>query len=264
MQKLLDKTRIISKLLQQTDTVSVDSKMPYTKMTEVLAEVLDANVYIVDEKGLLLGYDIVNDINNDRIKKMLQQQRFPQEYLDGLSQLSKTVTNIKIDSELTVFPVESRDILINALTTVVPIFGAGKRLGTLILGRIDQTFGDEDLILAEYGATVVGMQVLYQQSRVAEEEIRNAAMVQMAINTLSYSELKAVKAIFDELDGDEGRLTASNIADHIGITRSVIVNALRKLESAGIIESRSLGMKGTYIRVINPLFKDELNNGNFI
>lgn len=33
-------------------------------------------------------------------------------------------------------------------------------------------------------------------------------------------------------------------ADRIEITRSVIVNALRKLESAGIIESRSLGRKG--------------------
>ena len=53
-------------------------------------------------------------------------------------------------------------------------------------------------------------------------------------------------------------MTASNIADKIGITRSVIVNALRKLESAGIIESRSLGMKGTYLKVLNPLFKDEL------
>ena len=43
-------------------------------------------------------------------------------------------------------------------------------------------------------------------------------------------------------------LFASKIADRVGITRSVIVNALRKLESAGVIESRSLGMKGTYIK----------------
>ena len=92
-----------------------------------------------------------------------------------------------------------------------------------------------------------------------EEDIRNATAVQMAINTLSYSELKAVQAIFAALDGDEGRLTASSIADEIGITRSVIVNALRKLESAGIIESRSLGMKGTYLRILNHRFKQELD-----
>ena len=51
---------------------------------------------------------------------------------------------------------------------------------------------------------------------------------------------------------------ASKIADRSGITRSVIVNALRKLESAGVIESRSLGMKGTHIKVLNSRFHEEL------
>ena len=84
-------------------------------------------------------------------------------------------------------------------------------------------------------------------------------MVQMAIGTLSYSEIEAVQQIFAELDGDEGLLVASKIADRSGITRSVIVNALRKLESAGVVESRSLGMKGTRIKITNSKFKDELN-----
>ena len=40
----------------------------------------------------------------------------------------------------------------------------------------------------------------------------------------------------------------------------VIVNALRKFESAGVIESRSSGMKGTYIKVLNDVVFDELKN----
>ena len=48
--------------------------------------------------------------------------------------------------------------------------------------------------------------------------------------------------------------------DRVGITRSVIVNALRKFESAGVIESRSLGMKGTYIKILNEKLKEELAN----
>lgn len=52
---------------------------------------------------------------------------------------------------------------------------------------------------------------------------------------------------------------ASKIADRVGITRSVIVNALRKFESAGVIESRSSGMKGTYIKVLNDVVFDELD-----
>ena len=52
---------------------------------------------------------------------------------------------------------------------------------------------------------------------------------------------------------------ASRIADRVGITRSVIVNALRKFESAGVIESRSSGMKGTYIKIVNDVIFDELD-----
>ena len=91
-----------------------------------------------------------------------------------------------------------------------------------------------------------------------EEEKRMRDIVQMAIGTLSYSEIEAVQQIFAELNGPEGLLVASKIADRSGITRSVIVNALRKLESAGVIESRSLGMKGTHIKVLNPKFYEEL------
>ena len=53
-------------------------------------------------------------------------------------------------------------------------------------------------------------------------------------------------------------LVVSEVADRVGITRSVIVNALRKFESAGVIESRSSGMKGTYIKVLNDVVFDEL------
>ena len=74
----------------------------------------------------------------------------------------------------------------------------------------------------------------------------------------SYSEIMAVQHIFDELEGDEGLLVASRIADEAGITRSVIVNALRKLASANVIESRSLGMKGTYLRILNKEIRREL------
>ncbi|MGC5324127.1 GTP-sensing pleiotropic transcriptional regulator CodY, partial [Brevibacillus sp. SYSU BS000544] len=146
----------------------------------------------------------------------------------------------------------------SGLTTIVPIIGGGDRLGTLVLARVNDRFVDDDLILAEVGATVVGMEILRERSEAIEEEARSKAVVQMAIGSLSYSELEAVEHIFEELEGKEGLLVASKIADRVGITRSVIVNALRKLESAGVIESRSLGMKGTFIKVLNEKLLPEL------
>ena len=94
----------------------------------------------------------------------------------------------------------------------------------------------------------------------AETRKRQIQVVKAAINSLSFSELEAIICIFDELGGPEGILIASKVADNVGITRSVIVNALRKFESAGVIESRSSGMKGTYIKVINDYIFEELDD----
>ena len=259
MTTLLQKTRRINELLQQKNTLMNTSSMPYNRMAMILGDILDTITYIISSDGKLLGINEKYDINNDRVKNIFVERQFPVSYTDLVDRLEKTKENIPITDDLTAFPIEFREMYPDGLTTIVPIYGAGERLGTIILSKLSDAFNEDDLVLAEYSATVVGMQILYQQSRNIEEDIRNATAVQMAINTLSYSELKAVQAIFAALDGDEGRLTASSIADEIGITRSVIVNALRKLESAGIIESRSLGMKGTYLRILNHRFKQELD-----
>lgn len=259
---LLEKTRQINELLQQKNTFNLQAELPYDNMAIVLGDILKSNAYIISSSGDLLGYNEKLDVNNERVKSMFIEKKFPQSYTRAVDMLKQTEANITITSDLTAFPVESREKYPNGLTTIVPIFGAGERLGTIILARINDTFGEDDLVLAEYSSTVVGMQILYQKSRDIETEVRSATAVQMAMNTLSYSELKAVQAIFHALDGEEGRLTASSIADQIGITRSVIVNALRKLESAGIIESRSLGMKGTHLKIINKQFKKEIEKAH--
>lgn len=251
---LLSKTRKINELLQKSGGQSVNFK----EMAVTLRDVIEANTFIVSRRGKLLGYSINQEIENQRMKSMLEDRQFPEEYTSGLFKVEETSPNLDIDSDYTAFPVENRDLFKNGLTTIVPIQGGGQRLGTLILARLDKTFEDDDLILAEYGSTVVGMEILHEKTEEIEQEARSKAVVQMAISSLSYSELEAVDHIFQELDGNEGLLVASKIADRVGITRSVIVNALRKLESAGVIESRSLGMKGTYIKVLNDKFLNEL------
>ncbi|QEK98720.1 GTP-sensing pleiotropic transcriptional regulator CodY [Bacillus amyloliquefaciens] len=232
----------------------------FKEMAETLRDVIDSNIFVVSRRGKLLGYSINQQIENDRMKKMLEDRQFPEEYTRNLFNVPETSSNLDINSEYTAFPVENRDLFQAGLTTIVPIIGGGERLGTLILSRLQDQFEDDDLILAEYGATVVGMEILREKAEEIEEEARSKAVVQMAISSLSYSELEAIEHIFEELDGNEGLLVASKIADRVGITRSVIVNALRKLESAGVIESRSLGMKGTYIKVLNNKFLIELEN----
>ena len=143
---------------------------------------------------------------------------------------------------------------------ISPIDIAGERLGTVFMYKENNQYTIDDIILSEYGTTVVGLEMLRSVNEESAEETRKEHIVQSAISTLSYSELEAIIHIFEELNGTEGILVASKIADRVGITRSVIVNALRKFESAGVIESRSSGMKGTYIKVVNDYVFTELEN----
>jgi len=251
---LLGKTRKINAMLQKAAGKPVNFK----EMAETLCEVIESNVFVVSRRGKLLGIAVKQQIENARMKDMLEARQFPEEYTQSLFNIQETSSNLNIESQYTAFPVENKDLFDAGLTTIVPIIGGGERLGTLVLSRLDRQFEDDDLILAEYGATVVGMEILREKAEEIEEEARSKAVVQMAISSLSYSELEAIEHIFEELNVNEGLLVASKIADRVGITRSVIVNALRKLESAGVIESRSLGMKGTYIKVLNNKFLVEL------
>ncbi|MFD2616897.1 GTP-sensing pleiotropic transcriptional regulator CodY [Terrilactibacillus laevilacticus] len=251
---LLEKTRKINNMLQGAKT-----PVNFNEMAETLRDIIETNTFVVSRRGKLLGLSLKLEIENDRVKNMFESKQFPEEYTQSLFTITETSSNLDVNSPFTAFPTENKDLFSNGLTTIVPIVGGGERLGTLVLSRISKEFTDEDLILAEYGATVVGMEILREKTEEIEEEAREKAIVQMAISSLSYSELEAIEHIFEELDGKEGLLVASKIADRVGITRSVIVNALRKLESAGVIESRSLGMKGTYIKVLNDKFLFELN-----
>lgn len=251
---LLTKTRMLNKVLQKSGTEPV----VFDDICNLLSDVLECNVYIVSRRGKILGYNLANGYECDIVKDdIIVNMRFPDEYNVKLLSNTETKSNLT-NTAVCVFSESNKCGIENKLTTIVPINGNRERLGTLLLARFDKEFTDDDLVLAEYSATIVGLEILRGKNDVIEEEARKKAVVQLSIGTLSYSELEAVQHIFNELDGSEGLLVASKIADKVGITRSVIVNALRKFESAGVIESRSLGMKGTHIKILNDKLLDEL------
>ncbi len=252
---LLEKTRKLNKILQKSGSEPV----VFDDICKLLSEVLDCNVYVISRKGKVLGYDLSAGYECDKVsEQVVENMRFPEEYNSKLLNISETNANAS-SSGMCVFNYNCQCDYEDMLSTIVPINGNRQRLGTLVLSRLGKLFTEDDLVIAEYSGTIVGMEILRSEADEIEEEARKKAIVQLAIGTLSYSELEAVEHIFEELDGNEGLLVASKIADKVGITRSVIVNALRKFESAGVIESRSLGMKGTHIKILNDKLMDELN-----
>lgn len=245
---LLGKTRRLNRLLQK----EAGNAVSFMSMADVLRDIIQSNIYVVSRKGKILGYATTNELPTSQINQtVVAEKRFSPEFNEVLLKVEETTSNVDHSSPYQSYTEQMEILSEYTFFTIVPIVGAGDRLGTLVLARMQGPFVDDDLVLAEYGSTVVAMEILRERAEEIEEEARNKAVVQVAIGSLSFSELEAVEHIFEELEGKEGLLVASKIADRVRITRSVIVNALRKLESAGVIETRSLGMKGTYIRILN-------------
>lgn len=253
MTTLLKQTRKLNELLQRSE------KVDYSEVTKLLSGVMAANVYLVGREGAILGYALHESFEcGVMLEDVLEQGQFPEEYMKVLRSVRETTCNIRLNSGHCVFNEELKCPVGEKYTLVAPVVGIGKRLGSLLIAKFHVDFTENDIVLAEYCATTLGMGLLRGRMEKLEEETRRRTTVQVALNTLSYSELEAAINILGELEGDESLIVASKIADRAGITRSVIVNALRKLESAGVIESRSLGMKGTYIRIINEHLMEEV------
>ena len=250
--QLLDKTRKINRLLHNNNS----SKVVFNDICDVLTGILESNVLVVSKKGKVLGVgcskgvalieELIENRVGGHIDPMLNERL-----------LSILSTKENVNLETLGF---SAAIAKDYQAVVTPIEIAGERLGTLFLYKKESVYGIDDIILSEYGTTVVGLEMLRSVNEESAEEVRKRQIVQSAISTLSCSELEAIVHIFEELEGIEGILVASKIADRVGITRSVIVNALRKFESAGVIESRSSGMKGTYIKIVNDYVFEELES----
>ncbi|MDR3321982.1 MAG: GTP-sensing pleiotropic transcriptional regulator CodY [Synergistaceae bacterium] len=253
MEDLLEKTRVVSRALQNRS----DSRSPdYQRLAKLLTDLSTANVYIINREGRILGYSWVSEYDCAIMEKLLLLNMMPEDYVGKINMARESVLN-HTDHGLCAYS-DQKCRYSNKHVLYVPINCMAERLGTLILARFGAPFTTKDLVLAEYLATVVGLEILNERGRNIEELGRERLVVQMAMRALSFSEVESVKHIINDLGGVDGVVVASRVADRVGVTRSVIVNALRKLGSAGIIESRSLGMKGTYIKVISHLFLEEL------
>ena len=192
---LLSKTRELNTLLQKHKGIAVDFK----DVAQTISNVTVTNVFIVSRRGKILGSCLNELLKSERIKDMLEDRHIPREYTEELMNVKQTESNIDIDNELTVFPPENREVFLNSRTTIFPILGGGERLGTLVLGRVQDDFNENDLVLGEYAATVIGMEILREKHNEVEKEARDKAAITMAINSLSYSEKKQLNIYLKNL-----------------------------------------------------------------
>ena len=223
--QLLDKTRKINQLLHNNNS----HKVIFNDICKVLSEILESDILVISKKGKVLGIKNRSDISE--ITELIVPK--VGDFIDGmLNERLLGVLSTKENVNLATLGFEI-DNLERYRAIISPIDIAGERLGTVFMYKEDEQYTIDDIILSEYGTTVVGLEMMRSMNEESAEENRKLAIVHSAISTLSTSEAEAIYHVFEELTGMQGILVASKIADRVG-------------------------MKGTNIRVLNEYVFDEV------
>ena len=147
--QLLDKTRKIGKLLHNNNT----SKVVFNDICDVMNEILLSNVLVISKKGKVLGVGKRNEI--EQITELLNGE--VGSFIDPLlNDRLLSVLSTKENVNLSTLGFEDTDVK-KFQAVIAPIEIAGERLGTLFLYKCSQQYDIDDIILTEYGVTVVGL-----------------------------------------------------------------------------------------------------------
>lgn len=136
-------------------------------------------------------------------------------------------------------------------------------LGTFEIYKNGNTFCKQEMLAIGIAISMCAVIMRQNAAQLAIENEKRKIAVRNLINSLSFSELEAVTLIMKDMfvEGSEKYeriIIAGNVADRLGFARSVVTSALKKLEGASLVETRSLGMKGTYIRVNDVILLEEI------
>ncbi len=222
-----------------------------TSVAGALRDVCGGTVLLWDAKGAMLV--------NKRDKRLEGEQDMFAALFHAVKNLERFAYNLTMESLLE--PVAHEKVQ-QTFASALPLVCGLEKLGVLCVVTPQPIQEDALKWACEGSAMVCGLSLKAYGQQQAGQKKTQAHAVKQALDSLTFSELEATLEVFRALGGTEGRLIASHLAKDKPITRSAIVNALRKLQSASIVETRSLGAKGTYIKVKNMALLDELNKFN--
>ena len=162
--QLLDKTRKINKLLHNNNS----SKVVFNDICRVLTDILDSNALVISKKGKVLGIGCCKGVGI--ITELLRGEvgAFIDEMLnERLLGILSTKENVNL--ETLGF---SEEVAKSYQALITPIEIAGERLGTLFIYKQESEYEIDDIILSEYGTTVVGLEMLRSVNEESAEESR--------------------------------------------------------------------------------------------
>ena len=250
------------KFINESFTKKSAVKLSFDEICETLAKVMSGNIIIYSTKGQILGsylnepedLVILEDVGKNLTSSASQVMEL----------LEETRANIRYKEARMLFRESLSERSTKKYHTLVPIFLRGERLGTLMFARYDREYSQEDLFVGEYVAMIIGMEIDKRKWWSGAEKRRSSSAAQNAFSSLSGSEKRVLKFIFEELERlGTNRIISSRVAEELSLGRSTVANALRKADGAGMIRMTSYGTKGTGVQILNQEFVKLMKKGSF-
>lgn len=141
-----------------------------------------------------------------------------------------------------------------------PVYGDFAYLLCLVIQNPEGEMKKEEAVLCEAATAMISMVASRAHNKHEAWQQLQWSTACITVDVLSYSERMAVRELLKAIPDGEGIVVVSELANSLFVARSVISSALRKLEGSEIITVRSLGVKGTYIRINNIFIYDAMNN----
>ena len=255
---------IISRLQQLNEFFqhSVENSVPLWQFCEQLCKILHANIYFFNPDGEIFCYATSPDYICRYNERSLEARCLPERYKDMFKDVKHSIFNVYEQFPTCTCENVTECIYKERYFSIVPIYYNGlkaNKAGMLVI-RYGAPFEQEEEMLCEYTAIVVALELFYQAQNSIKQDAMELAYSQMAVNSLSASELTAAKVILNQLSGGEGIVMLVKAAAQAFVTQSVASSALKKLESAGVISSQSYGVKGKHIKINNKHLLNEINS----
>jgi transcriptional pleiotropic repressor len=240
---------------------SIENSLSLQQFCEQLCKILHANIYFFYADGEIFCYATSPDYHCRHTDRSLVERQLPSKYKTFFDDVQHSAFNVYEEFPGCTCEDVDKCIYSERYFSIVPIYYNALRAtkAGMLMIRYGSPFAQEEEILCEYTAIVVALELFYRAQDSIKQDAMQIAYSQLAVNSLSASELTAAKVILDQIDGEEGIVMLVKAAAQAFVTQSVASSALKKLESAGVISTQSFGVKGKHIKINNQYLREEVS-----